>query len=107
MGLNHVNTVADGAQRCFNWFFCSRVTGRITVVQLPNPPLWVFIIATAARLILHPSGLALMVMAIVSAAALMIWAVIEICWGVNPFRRTLGAVVLIAEISMQALSLVH
>lgn len=102
-----MQSLARSAHRFFNWFFRSRVTDKITVVQLPNAPLWVFIVATIARLILRPSGLALTVMTVVGTAALMVWAVMEVGWGVNPFRRTLGAAVLIAEVAMQVLSLVR
>ena len=101
-----MNATRD-AHSLVNWFFRDRATGKVTVAQFPNAPLWVFIILTAGRLIFHPAGLLPTVTSIVGAAALITWAVLEIGWGVNPFRRMLGAVVLIAAIAMQALPLVH
>jgi hypothetical protein len=90
-----------------SWFFRNRITGKVTLAQFPNAPLWVFIVLTAVRLIAQPAGMPAVFIAVLSAIALSTWAIIEIGWGVNPFRRTLGAVVLIAELGMQAASLRH
>jgi hypothetical protein len=66
--------------------FESRETGRITIWQWPNTPLWVYIAATVLRV------------AILATIALAVWAGLEVLRGVNPFRRSLGAVVLIGVI---------
>ena len=77
-----------------NWLFRNRQTGDITIGQAPNPPLWVFLAATVVRLIFQPSGRAGTAVTIIATAALTVWAVEEIAWGVNPFRRILGGAVL-------------
>jgi hypothetical protein len=58
--------------------------------------LWVYIAATAVRMLTHggPSHAA----GIVGAIALAVWAVLEVFRGVNPFRRVLGAVVLLVPL---------
>jgi hypothetical protein len=77
-----------------NWLFRNRQTGDITIGQAPNPPLWVFLAATAVRLLFHPSGGAGTAVTVVATGALAVWALEELVGGVNPFRRILGAVVL-------------
>ena len=77
-----------------NWLFRNRQTGEITIGQAPNPPLWVFLGATLVRLVFRPDGGVGTAVTIVGTGALAIWAGEEIVWGVNPFRRILGAVVL-------------
>jgi hypothetical protein len=76
--------------------FVDEDTGRVAVVQMPNAPLWVFLVATALRLLLHPSGTVGTVLSVVSGAALVVWAVLEIARGDSLFRRLLGGVVLVA-----------
>lgn len=82
-------------RRAFLWLFRSRKTGRITVVQWPNIPLAAYLLATAGHLVFRSTSAASTVLATVASAALAIWAVLEIAWGVNPFRRGLGSVVLV------------
>ena len=74
----------------FDWFFRNRRTGRITIGQWPNAALWVYIAATIlhARVDADPIKW-------VATAALLVWGLDELFRGVNPFRRTLGALVLI------------
>src|SRR4051794_2236470 len=79
-----------------NWLFRNRETGDITIGQTPNPPLWVFLGATLVRVLFHPHGGIGTAVMVVWTGALAIWAGEEIVWGVNPFRRILGAVVLAA-----------
>ena len=76
-------------------FFRNPETDEIVVVQAPNLPLWVFLAATAVRLVAHPGGTAGTVVSIVSTVAIVVWSVIEIVAGSSPFRRVLGAVVLV------------
>ena len=80
--------------RVVDWWFRNRRTGAITIAQPPNPPLWVFIGATALRVALSPEGGAATALRVVSTVALAVWAVLEVVRGVNPFRRLLGGVVL-------------
>lgn len=74
--------------------FRSRQTGKITVAQLPNAPLIVFLVAAAVRSIFHPSGTMRTIVTVVATVALIVWAGDEIFRGVNPWRRILGGAVL-------------
>jgi len=74
--------------------FRSRRTGEITVAQLPNAPLIVFIVAVAVRWIFHPSGAMGTIVTVIATVALIGWAGDEIIRGVNPWRRILGGAVL-------------
>ena len=71
-------------------FFRNPQTREIVVAQPPNLPLSIFIAATVARWIVHWSWLS-----IAAGVALAIWAILEIVRGESPFRRVLGAVVLV------------
>jgi hypothetical protein len=82
-------------RRTFLWLFRDRDTGRLTAVQWPNIPLAAYLLATVIHLVLRSGTTVSTVVAAVASAALVIWAVLEIAWGVNPFRRGLGSVVLI------------
>ena len=81
------------------WFFRNPDTGEIVVAQAPNLPLWVFLAATAVRLLFHPDGTAGTVVSIVSTAAIVVWSVLEIAAGSSPFRRVLGVAVLLASLA--------
>ena len=85
---------ARGHRSGIGWFFRNPDTGEIVVAQAPNVPLWVFLAATAVRLLLHPEGTAGAVVSIVSTAAILVWSLIEIGAGSSPFRRVLGGAVL-------------
>jgi hypothetical protein len=74
--------------------FRNRETGRITIGQVPNIPLAVFLVAWLVRFAFDPSGGFRTVLDVVAWVALAIWAADEILRGVNPFRRLLGAVVM-------------
>lgn len=80
-------------------FFRSPETGRVVVVQMPNIPLWVFLAATAVRLVFHPTGVLGTVVSLVGTVGLVVWAGLEIVRGDSPFRRVLGAGVLVAVIA--------
>lgn len=75
-----------------------RDDGRWTVVQWPNPALWV----VAVAFLLREVGLAVVGVTaatrnleFVGRGALLVWALDELVRGVNPLRRVLGAVVLV------------
>ncbi len=74
----------------FRWVFENRETGRITIAQMLNLPLWMFLVAWAIRAVLHPSGRVGGAIHLVELIALTIWAVDEVFRGVNPWRRFLG-----------------
>ena len=76
-------------------FFRNPETGEIVVFQLPNIPLWVFLAATAIRMLFHPHGAIGTVVSVVGTVALLVWAGLEIARGESPFRRVLGGVVAI------------
>ena len=66
------------------------------IAQAPNLALSVFACAAAADYLLKPAGVAGVALRGVKVASLSIWAVDELVRGVNPWRRTLGAVTLAA-----------
>jgi hypothetical protein len=76
------------------WWFTNRSTGQITVAQLPNLALVVFIVAAVAGRILDHHHQVSRVLSDVATGAIVLWALDEIVRGVNPWRRVLGAVVL-------------
>jgi hypothetical protein len=82
-----------------DWFFRDRDTGRLAIVQAPNLPLAVFLVATVVRVVLHPEGAAGTAVSVVGTASLVWWSVDEIARGDSPFRRVLGAVVLAATLA--------
>ena len=77
-----------------SWMFRSRTTGRITLVQLPNWLLAVWLLASAVLWLGHPWGWVRAVLVVLASAALALWAGDEVLRGVNPFRRLLGFAVL-------------
>jgi hypothetical protein len=80
-------------------FFRNPDTNEVVVAQRPNLPLAIFLVATVARWITHWSWLG-----IVAGIALAIWAILEIVRGDSPFRRVLGAVVLVAMVASRLLA---
>jgi hypothetical protein len=79
-----------------DWLFRNRRTGEITIAQAPNAPLIIWLVATVINLIFDPSGTTGTVLTVIRTGALIIWAGDELIRGVNPFRRMVGTVVLIA-----------
>jgi hypothetical protein len=88
---SHVGRPDGGRRGPVDWLFRSRVTGRITVVQLPNAALWVWIGATLLQRIWDPRVAGHGLLRWISTGALVVWAGDELLRGVNPFRRLLGA----------------
>ena len=83
----------DVVIRLTDWLFRDRRTGRITIAQVPNPALLVFLTGAVVARLTRPSTLA-DAASTVGRVALAVWAVDEIVRGVNPWRRLLGAGVL-------------
>jgi hypothetical protein len=75
--------------------FLNRRTGHITVVQWPNISLSVYIVTAIVLHALHPMGGAETLARVIVNVAIILWAIDELLRGVNPFRRTLGLVVMI------------
>ncbi|AMA56934.1 hypothetical protein [Bradyrhizobium sp. CCGE-LA001] len=82
-------------RRFFEWFFRSRETGAITIAQWPNLVLWIVIVAAVLLWFWPYAGKASIGLTIVVKAGLIIWGVDEILRGVNPWRRCLGAAVVL------------
>jgi hypothetical protein len=80
----------------FGRFFRNADTGQWAIVQLPNVPLAIFLVATIVRRVVHPHGAGGTAVTVVGAVSLAWWAVDEIARGDSPFRRVLGAVVLLS-----------
>jgi hypothetical protein len=84
--------------------FRNRRTGRITIVQIPNTALWLFLATVVARRIVAGAGPAHTALAWAGAVTLGWWALDEVVRGVNPWRRVLGlggcAVVAAGVVSM-------
>jgi hypothetical protein len=75
--------------------FRNSATGEWAIVQFPNLPLAIFLVATLVRLAFHPHGGAGTALSVVGGVSLGWWSVDEIARGESPFRRVLGAVVLV------------
>jgi hypothetical protein len=78
--------------------FVNRRTGGITVAQWPNVALSVSIALSIARRFGVQRGTPETTLRVLTAVALIVWAVDELVRGVNPFRRILGLVVLVTTI---------
>jgi hypothetical protein len=80
-----------------DWWVRDR-RGRLVLAQWPNPALWV----SAVSLIVGAAGLLgaarTETLTVVGQGALVVWALDELVRGANPFRRLLGAVVLVPQL---------
>ena len=80
-----------------DWLFRNRHTGEITIVQLPNVPLGLFLVASVLRRLFDPSGGLRTTLEVLATVGLLWWAVDEVLRGVNPWRRFLGGAVLAGQ----------
>jgi hypothetical protein len=87
------------ARRFLGWFFRNRQTGAITIAQMPNTALWIFLVGTVLLWAWYPAGRIGANLECLVGAALLVWAIDEVVRGVNPWRRCLGAAVLVYEIT--------
>ena len=78
-----------------DWFFRDRTSGRIVIGQWPNPPLWFFGLMQAIAWVAGQGTVLGRWADVASWVALAVWAGDEVLRGVNPWRRCLGAAVLI------------
>jgi hypothetical protein len=83
-------------RRFVRWMFLNRRTGHLTVVQWPNIPLLVFVAVSVALDVVRPKGTIESVGRVLADVALFVWGIDELLRGVNPFRRILGLVVILA-----------
>ena len=70
----------------------------LTLWQLPNPALWVWLVALVLGRLDLSAAHATEVDGI-RHGALLVWALDEVVRGSSPFRRTLGAVILAAQLA--------
>jgi hypothetical protein len=90
--MANVSTAASPIHDPIRWLFEDRKTRKIVLWQWPNIPLWIWI--ASAVISRFASGGVGTAVSVIGSVALAVWAVLEIGWGVNPFRRILGGVVL-------------
>jgi hypothetical protein len=83
----------NGVARVADWLFRDRATGKIVIGQFPNLPLIGWLVATVVAAV--SSGAVSTLAGYVATLALVVWAGDELLRGVNPFRRILGATVLV------------
>lgn len=74
------------------WLFVTK-DGQVVIAQMPNAPLIIAFIADGVSYVSR--GETKTISTWIAQIAFVIWSIMEIGWGVNPFRRILGAVVLI------------
>lgn len=74
--------------------------GKVVLWQMPNVPLWGWIISTVLAYVFS-KGKAHNLFQILAFGSLFAWAYLEITSGINYFRRVLGAIVLIVIIINQ------
>ncbi len=86
-------------REALQWFFRNRQTGAITIGQAPNLTLWIVIVAAVLLWVWHPPGRLGTALEIILKGSLFVWAIDEIVRGVNPWRRCLGAAVLVYELT--------
>jgi len=73
-----------------DWLFRNRQTGRITIAQFPNVPLWIFFATVVLGRVVAAGSEARRVIGGIGVASLAWWALDEVFRGVNPWRRLLG-----------------
>jgi hypothetical protein len=89
------STNPSPVRRSVRWIFLNRRTGHITVIQWPNISLSVFLVLSIALHTFRPAGGIETLARVIADVAILVWAIDELLRGVNPFRRTLGFVVMI------------
>jgi hypothetical protein len=87
---SHASSPSRQARSLFDWWFRSRQTGRITVAQFPNVPLWIFFLTVVVRRVISTGTVARTAVDWIGVGALAWWALDEVFRGVNPWRRLLG-----------------
>ena len=78
----------------FRWWFQNRQTGRITVAQFPNWPLFAIAALTAVRWLVGGDPDVADLSGWVVSGLWLYWGGDELVRGVNPWRRLIGASVI-------------
>lgn len=81
--------------RSWRWWFENRETGAITIAQFPNWPIWCIGACWLARLALTDGSTAHDIAGWAIRALWLFWGTDELVRGVNPWRRLLGATVIV------------
>ena len=84
-------------ERLWRWWFESRETGDITIVQFPNWPLWCIGIGWLAQWALPDGSTADGIVGWAIRVLWLVWGFDELVRGVNPWRRLLGAAVIVSQ----------
>jgi hypothetical protein len=75
----------------FRWCFEDRRTGRITIAQFPNWPLFAIAVAWLVGRVVSDGSAVADVAAATMVGLWLFWGADELIRGVNPWRRMLGA----------------
>ncbi len=90
---------ATGYRNPLDWLLRDRTTGRIVIGQRPNTLMIVASTARGLRVFTRSSGgTADATLRALATGALIAWAADEVVRGVNPLRRTIGAVTLVVQV---------
>ena len=88
------------ADRSFvRWWFENRETGELTVAQFPNWPLFATGLAAVTHRIVDDGSRIQAITGFVGPLLWIYWAGDELIRGVNPWRRVLGVLVLLWQVS--------
>lgn len=86
------------AVRSWRWWFENRETGEITIAQSPNWPLWSIGVLYVGRLALTDGSTPHDAVGWVIRGLWLVWGTAELARGVNPWRRLLGAAVIVWQV---------
>jgi hypothetical protein len=87
-------------RRFLRWFFRNRETGAITIAQAPNFALWIVIVGSALIWVWPPPDGLGVAFEIAVKGSLLVWTIDELLRGINPWRRCLGGIVLVYELTI-------
>jgi hypothetical protein len=102
--LELTEAMTTAVRTATNWMFRDRATGKLVIAQRPNLLLMLWLACIVTGWLVHPTGRWSTILSAVGTAALVIWAGDEVARGVNPWRRVLGAGVLVLLLLSWALS---
>lgn len=91
-----IESISDRLSSTSWWFRSSE--GRLTLWQLPNPALCVWLVTLPLGWLELSAAHATVVDGI-RHGALLVWSLDEVLRGASPFRRALGAVILAVQIA--------
>lgn len=80
------------------WCFENRQTGQITVAQFPNWPLLAIAATWVLRLLVADGSTVADVATVAATGLWLYWGADELVRGVNPWRRVLGAGVIVWQV---------